>query len=101
MRPGGFSRPMRRSKLARRPTGQGIIRGMVPIADRPTEVEDRRIPGGREGDLVMGTMLWAVATPVERTSRCATTVALPDGIKAEQVTPHLTRSLLGIPTQLR
>ncbi|WP_446459077.1 IS30 family transposase [Streptomyces rhizosphaericus] len=32
--------------------------------------------------------------------RCCAS-ALPDGIKAEQVTPHLTRSLLGIPPQLR
>ncbi|MFG2525416.1 IS30 family transposase [Streptomyces sp. NPDC048527] len=43
----------------------------------------------------------AVATLVERTSRCTPIVALPDGIKVEQVAPYLTRSLLGIPTQLR
>lgn len=72
---------MRRSKLVRRPTGRGIIRGMVPIADRPTEVEDRKVPGGWEGDLVMGTRPWAVATLVERTSRYTTIVALPDGIR--------------------
>lgn len=34
-------------------------------------------------------------------SRYRAIVALPDGIKAEQVTPHLTMSLLGIPPQLR
>ncbi|WP_456317075.1 IS30 family transposase [Streptomyces tendae] len=94
-------RPMRRPKLARRPTGRGIIRGMVSITARPAEVEDRKAPGHWEGDLVMGTRPSAVATLVERTSRYTTVVALPDGIKAEQVTPHLTRSLLGIPTQLR
>ncbi|NUV78325.1 IS30 family transposase [Streptomyces albidoflavus] len=94
-------RPMRRPKLARRPTGRGIIRGMVSITARPAEVEDRKVPGHWEGDLVMGTRPSAVATLVERTSRYTTVVALPDGIKAEQVTPHLTRSLLGIPTQLR
>ncbi len=94
-------RPMRRPKLARRPTGRGIIRGMVPITARPTEVKDRKIPGHWEGDLVMGTRPSAVATLVERTSRHTAIVALPDGIKAEQVTPHLTRSLLGIPPQLR
>ncbi|MFG2358376.1 hypothetical protein [Streptomyces sp. NPDC048521] len=49
----------------------------------------------------MGTRPSVVATLVERTSRYTTIVALPDGIKAEQVTPHLTRSLLGIPPQLR
>ncbi|MFJ5223118.1 IS30 family transposase [Streptomyces sp. NPDC088400] len=94
-------RPMRRPKLARRPTGRGIIRGMVSITDRPAEVEDRKVPGHWEGDLVMGTRPSAVATLVERTSRYTAIVALPDGIKAEQVTPHITRSLLGIPPQLR
>ncbi|WP_413105558.1 IS30 family transposase [Streptomyces sp. Inha503] len=49
----------------------------------------------------MGARPSAVATLVERTSRFTAIVALPDGIKAERVTPHLTRSLLGIPPQLR
>lgn len=89
----------RRSPM--RPTGRGIIRGMVCITDRPAEVEDRKVPGHWEGDLVMGTRPSAVATLVERTSRYTAIVALPDGIKAEQVAPHLTRSLLGIPPQLR
>lgn len=34
-------RPMRRPKVARRPTGRGVIRGMVSITARPAEVEDR------------------------------------------------------------
>ncbi|MFB7374898.1 IS30 family transposase [Streptomyces sp. NPDC056222] len=95
------ARPMRRPKIARRPTGRGVIRGMVSISARPAEVEDRKVPGHWEGDLVMGTRPSAVATLVERTSRYTAIVALPDGIKAEQVAPHLTRSLLGIPRQLR
>src|SRR3954452_3852125 len=81
------ARPMRRPKIARRPTGRGIIRGMVSITARPAEVEDRKAPGRWEGDLVMGTRPSAVATPVEPTSRYTTIVALPDGIKARQVTP--------------
>ncbi|MFD5423175.1 IS30 family transposase [Streptomyces sp. NPDC127069] len=95
------ARPMRRPKIARRPTGRGVIRGMVSISARPAEVEDRKVPGHWEGDLVMGTRPSAVATLVERTSRYTAIVALPDGIKAEQVAPHLTRSLLSIPPQLR
>lgn len=94
-------RPMRRPKIARRPTGRGIIRSMVSITARPAEVEDRKVPGHWEGDLVMGTRPSAVATLVERTSRYTAIVALSDSIKAEQVTPHLTGSLLGIPPQLR
>ncbi|MFJ6598484.1 IS30 family transposase [Streptomyces violaceusniger] len=95
------ARPMRRPKIARRPTGRVIIRGMVSINACPAEVENRKVPGHWEGDLVMGIRPSAVATLVERTSRYTAIVALPDGIKAEQVTPHLTRSLLDIPPQLR
>ncbi|MFD4971283.1 IS30 family transposase [Streptomyces sp. NPDC058424] len=95
------ARPMRRPKVARKPTGRGVIRGMLSISARPAEVEDRTVPGHWEGDLVMGTRPSAVATLVERTSRYTAIVALPDGIKAEQVAPHLTQSLLGIPPQLR
>ncbi|MFI8255008.1 transposase [Streptomyces filamentosus] len=82
-------RPLRRLKIVRRLAGRGIMRGTVPITDRPTEVEDRRVPGPWEGDLVMGTRSSAVTTLVERTSRYTAIVALPDDIKAEQVTPHL------------
>ncbi|WP_327167527.1 IS30 family transposase [Streptomyces subrutilus] len=94
-------RPIRRPKGARKPSGRGIIRDMVPISARPVEIEDRVIAGHWEGDLVMGIRPSAIGTLVERTSRYTALVALPDGIKAQQVRPHLTRSILGIPKQLR
>ncbi|MFD7552182.1 IS30 family transposase [Streptomyces sp. NPDC059816] len=74
---------------------------MVSISERPAEVENRAVPGHWEGDLVMGTRPSAIATLVERTSRYTALVALPEGIKAEQVTPYLTSSLLGIPPLMR
>ncbi|WP_438493520.1 IS30 family transposase [Streptomyces asiaticus] len=95
------ARPVRRLEIAHRPTGRRIFRGMVSITARPVEVEDREVPGHWEGSIVMGSRTSAVAMLVERTSRYTTIVALPDGIKAEQVTSHLTRSLLDIPPQLR
>ncbi|MEU8579225.1 IS30 family transposase [Streptomyces abikoensis] len=94
-------RPIRQPRAARRPLGRGIIRDMVSTSRRPAEVEDRTVPGHWEGDLVMGSRPSAIATLVERTSRFTAVIALPDGIKAEQVTPHLTRHLLGLPAQVR
>lgn len=94
-------RPMRSPKRARRPDGRGLIKELVPISERPAEVETRQVAGHWEGDLVMGSRPSAIATLVERTSRFTALVALPDGIKAEQVTPHLTRFLLGLPAPMR
>ncbi|ATZ29365.1 Integrase core domain protein [Streptomyces lavendulae subsp. lavendulae] len=74
---------------------------MVPISTRPVEIEDRVIAGHWEGDLVMGIRPSAIGTLVERTNRYTALVALPDGIKAQPVRPHLTRSILGIPKDLR
>ncbi len=92
---------MRSPKRARKPDGRGVIRELVPISERPVEVESRQIAGHWEGDLVMGSRPSAIATLVERPSRFTALVALPDGIKAEQVTPHLTRFLLGLPAPMR
>jgi len=94
-------RAMRRPKTVRPPTGRGIIREMVSITARPAEVEDRVVPGHWDGDLPMGSRPSAIATLVERTSRYVLVVALPDGIKAAEVTPHLIRSLVCIPPSLR
>ncbi|WP_411108639.1 IS30 family transposase [Streptomyces sp. c-19] len=47
-------RPMRHPKIARRPTGRGIIRGMVSITARPCRGRGPQGPRHWEGDLVMG-----------------------------------------------
>ncbi|MBD2892377.1 IS30 family transposase ISPfr16 [Actinomadura sp. RB99] len=94
-------RVMRLPRKARQPSGRGRIRDMLPIGQRPPEVDDRKIGGHWEGDLVMGTRPSAIATLVERTSRLVRLVALPDGIKAHQVRPHLTHAALQIPPHLR
>ena len=94
-------RTMRLPRIARQPQGRGRIRGMVPITDRPPEVEARTTVGDWEGDLVMGRRPSAVATLVERTTRLTRLVALPDGIKCGPVRLALTRDLNEIDPALR
>ena len=66
-----LTRYLRRGQVSRRPrghstyNGQGKLRAMVNISERPAAVEDRAVPGHWEGDLVFGKGMSAVATPIE------------------------------------
>jgi IS30 family transposase len=93
-------RAMRRPKGTRLPDGRGARLYELGIADRPAEVADRAVPGHWEGDLVFGRAMTAIATLVERSTRYATLVALPDGHKAEQVADALTHIVQTLPRQL-
>ena len=54
-----------------------------------------------EGDLVFGTRTSAVATLVDRATRYAMVVALPDGRKADAVARALIEQMGGLPVHLR
>jgi IS30 family transposase len=93
-------RAMRYPKIARQPSGRGVLRDMVPLRQRPAEADDRSVPGHWEGDLVMGRRPSAIATLVERASRYTVLVALP-GVKADDVHPAVRDALTALPAHLR
>ena len=94
-------RPIRRPRGKKRSHGRGQIRNMVSIRERPTEADTRLVAGHWEGDLVFGARPSAVATLVDRATRYAMVVALPDGNKADAVARALIDHMSRLPTHLR
>ena len=93
-------RLVRRPRVARPPNGQGQLRDIVHISARPAEAADRAVPGHWEGDLLLGSGNSAIATLVERTSRLALLVGLPNGRSSEPVLAALAERILTLPEQL-
>ena len=71
---------------------------MVSIRERPAEADTRQVAGHWEGDLVFGVRPSAVATLVDRATRYAMVVALPDGNKADAVARALIDHMGRLPT---
>jgi IS30 family transposase len=95
-------RAMRRAKAyTKGGVGQGQIRNMVMISERPAEVEDRAVPGHWEGDLIFGRKMTTIGTLVERHSRYVILLKLPNGHGAESVRKAMTKRILTLPAQLR
>jgi IS30 family transposase len=100
LRTGRTLRKPRRRVDAR--TTRPRIPGMVMIADRPAEVEDRVVPGDWEGDLITGAEnRSAIGTLVERTTRYTMLLHLPHGHGADQLHTAITAAMLQLPTDLR
>jgi IS30 family transposase len=100
--------PLRQGRLARRPRrGTGhrtsrFVEPMVSIANRPSEVDLRYVPGHWEGDLITGTLnKSAIGTLVERTTRYTMLVHLPHDHNAETVRDGLISVMQGLPGNLR
>ena len=85
---------------------EGQRRPRVPaellISERPPEIEDRHVPGHWEGDLIVGADNGsAIGTLVERTSRFAMLLHLPDRHGAEQVRDAIIATITTLPEALR
>ncbi len=102
-----LTRYLRRGQATRRPRGhtvmhgQGQIRQMVNIRERPADVEDRAVPGHWEGDLLCGSAGTAIATLVERKTRFVMLLALPTNHRADVVADALTEKIATLPVALR
>jgi len=95
-------RAMRRAKAyTKGNVGQGQLRDMVMISERPAEVKDRAVPGHWEGDLIFGKKMTSIGTLVERHSRYVILLKLPNGHGADAVRKAMTKRILTLPAQLR
>jgi IS30 family transposase len=96
---------LRTGRSARRARGWVETRGRIPnrvaIAERPPEVDERRVPGHWEGDLLMGAAGKSqIATLVERQTRYVLLARLADGRGTEQVIAALKARIEGLPAHL-
>ena len=89
-------------KPRRGPTGQGRIRDMVSISERPAEVSDRAVPGHWEGDLIVGKGNRSfIGTLVERQTRFVMLGYLGGDATTETVTEKIAEQIVRLPEQLR
>jgi IS30 family transposase len=95
-------RAMRRAKAyTKGNVGQGQLKDMVMISERPAKVKDRAVPGHWEGDLIFGKKMTSIGTLVERHCRYVILLKLPNGHGAEAVRKAMTKRILTLPAQLR
>ncbi len=94
----------RTRRRPRKTPGQrrGPIVGMRSIEDRPEEVDDRKVPGSWEGDLIIGKSgATAAATLVERPTRFLAILALPLGRGSESVADAVIDHTSALPELFR
>lgn len=82
---------------------RGKVPNMISIDERPIEIEDRRIPGHWEGDLILGKQSKsALGTLSERSTRYTLIVKIEDSkYRASSVREAFTEAFRGIPEELK
>ena len=93
-------RTIRRSRHATgKGEGQGQIKDIISISERPASVEDRAVPGHWEGDLITGSKNSYIATLVERHTRYVM-LAKVTGKDTQTVVSALIKQAKRLPTEL-
>lgn len=103
-----FTRELRQGRKKRRARGKSHkgqtsnLDDMTLIDERPSEVDDRLVPGHWEGDLMIGgaRAQSAMGTLIERTTRFSILVPL-ESKKAEEVRKQFEKEMLKLPAELR
>lgn len=99
LRTGRRRRNPHRRPEQRRPTK---LVGVTMIDRRPTEADDRTVPGHGDGGLITGDQnRSAIGTPVERRSRFTILLHLPARHTAEAVRDAIIAAFAPLPAQLR
>ena len=94
------ARRMRHPKSHNAKSGQGHILDMVSIRERPAEIEDRAVPGHREGDLLTGANDTHIATLIERNTRFTMLIKIPRK-DTTTVVAALAKHISKLPEELR
>jgi transposase, IS30 family len=97
---------LRQGHTKRMPRARGVSRksniaNIVPLAERPPEADDRRVPGHWEGDFVKGARnASAIGTAIERTSRYVLLTQM-NGCTATHALEGFSRRFAGVIPELR
>lgn len=100
-----LTRCLRSGRTKRRPQGRAkhprSVANKVMISERPSEANDRAVPGHWEGDLIIGTRgTSAVGTLVERSTRFVLLLHLPNDHGALAVEEAMRHAIATLPNEL-